>query len=128
MASLRFPSIRGAMFEVGEFFYVPPEDSKQKKSRVDVITVTKWPADVNLSDILPKEISMKVSSKYRFEVGKTQMACDKNKMSFVKKEYYGSSNQLVYMNVDLASESHQVDIDVTSRYGALRRSVCNLVR
>jgi hypothetical protein len=127
LASLmRFPSIRNAISEVGNFFYLPPENPKPEKSRIDVVTITKWPADMNISDILPK--GMKESSKYRFEVAKTRMACDKNKMSFVKKEYYGASNQLVYMTVDLASESDQVDIDVTSRYGALRRIVCNLGR
>ena len=125
LASLRFPSIRSAISEVGDFFYLSPETPRQGKNQIDIVTITKWPADMNISDILPKDISMKESSKYRFEVAKTQISCEENRMSFVKKEYYGSSSQLVYMAVDLASQSHQVYIDLASRYGALQRIVCN---
>jgi len=125
LASLRFPSIRSAISEVGDFFYFIPENHKPDKNQIDVITITKWSADMNIYDILPKDISMKESSKYRFEVAKTQISCEENRMSFVKKEYYGSSSQLVYMAVDLASQSHQVYIDLASRYGALQRIVCN---
>jgi hypothetical protein len=128
LASLRLPSIRGNIPEAGDFFYLPPENPKLEKNQIDVVTITKWPADMDISDILPKEESMKESPRYRFEVAKTQMSCDKNRMSFVKKEYYNSSSQLVYMAADLESQSHQIYIDLTSRYGALQRIACNLVR
>jgi hypothetical protein len=127
LASLKFPSLAGAIAGDRDMFYIPLKDEKRAQSQISVTTIIRWHKDRKTSTALAAAASAGESSEYRFEVAQTQIYCAENKMSFLKEEYYSASNELVYLAaVDTSEEVRQVYINEPSPYGTLRRIVCNL--
>jgi uncharacterized caspase-like protein len=124
ISKMKFRSLSSTVSGDGDIFYKLLDNDPNDRNQKRVLGIIRFNADHNLSDTMPKEISIEKAPTYRLEVDDILFKCNEDKFGTDRNEWWNASHELVRMGFVSPPAIHFSELQTPSPLKTLQMIVC----